>query len=414
MRFNFLLPFILLLGFISCDPKVNVDFELQDGTVSGRIYPLNNIGKAGVYQSVISLVAEAEVASDGTFIIEDVPPGNYLLRITTEGFGSYELAIIVEEGTALDVGEIQLIEYPWPILSVEPDDLQLGIDDAIALDFLEPMDHLSVVSAVEVYPVPQDFGVDFGYYDYYDYYDCYIHAYWDYNTQYLITMDTTARTLLGRQIEKQLEMIVQTEPFGISAFYATLSPEDFDGRISIYFNGWVTLEDFTEHLLIEPQTEVEIVRYASGSRYTRFELEPTYTWSPGTTNMSITAGVEEFGGAIMLQDSTVSFELEPFRVINTSPADGATDVSRYNDIYIYFNAAIDGNSVANALTFEPDFEFNYEIRNTAYSYYGTYIKIEPHSYLEALVEYHVSLDSSATDLWGHPFGSDFEFSFRTY
>ena len=75
----FILLFTLFLG--SCEDNgenIEIFIQKQPSAIAGRVYPFDAEATVGLYQGIVMLIAETNTNPDGTFIIENVPPGVYL------------------------------------------------------------------------------------------------------------------------------------------------------------------------------------------------------------------------------------------------------------------------------------------------------------------------------------------------
>lgn len=109
------------IGILTLIPSAKVR-----GTVRLEGQQAHGGAKISLKSGEISL--EATSADDGSYEIEDVPPGSYALTISAKGFDPAEISIDVEAGKVKDVGEISLKPMAKPANLLFEDDFQKGLD----------------------------------------------------------------------------------------------------------------------------------------------------------------------------------------------------------------------------------------------------------------------------------------------
>jgi hypothetical protein len=100
-------------------------------------------------------------APDGTFKIEDVPPGTYVLTASRDGYEPARLdAVDVQAGQTVDVGTVRLeLKRDYPrVVWTDPADgtrnLMVTAELVVKIKFSKPMDSGSVEKAVTIEPAP--------------------------------------------------------------------------------------------------------------------------------------------------------------------------------------------------------------------------------------------------------------------
>ncbi len=103
----------------------------------------------------------ATVGADGGFVIEQVPPGTYVLTATRDGYEPARLdAVEVDAGQTVDVGTIRLElkrDYPRVIWTDPPDgarNIMVSYELVVKIKFSKPMDASAVEKAISIEPEP--------------------------------------------------------------------------------------------------------------------------------------------------------------------------------------------------------------------------------------------------------------------
>lgn len=213
-----LLVIPILLSF-SCSDDINVTIVRELGSVAGRVYPINSGATVGLYQGIVHKIRESKTSSDGSFRIDSVQSGDYLLRISAPDFGSYEIeGISVGEGEARDVGEIVLSLLPWPFYdsNVEPNEQNVSIRQNIVFYSTKILDEDSAESAITVTPIPLDLSINYRSYTFYGNPEISVFGIWDYLTKYEIILGSGIKTELGREIEFPWSHVIKFEQFKVT------------------------------------------------------------------------------------------------------------------------------------------------------------------------------------------------------
>ena len=412
MRIHYYSIPLMILVMIACDQTLTVEWESQPGSVSGRVYPLDAAdGQVGLYRGIINCVHDTALQADGTFLLESIPHGTYLLRASASNYGSVEQEITLEEGAALDVGELRLTLHPWPIDWLDPWETLLQIDDEIRFFFQEPMDVESVLQGVSIYPEPS--GLDLVYSDYYQTDDHFkLQGNWNYNSQYLVTFDTSITTEMGRHLERAYETIVQTDPFQI--FDAQpYAPDGFANTYVFTVNGEVEMEQLETLLSTDPIVPFSVSCEPFGLSYTKVRVYPLPVWRSGANSLTLAAGLTESGGTVMLRDTVLQWTMDNFRMVSTTPEHNQRDVYLFTDIEIRLNNQIDEATLAASISVDPSFDYDLEYTPpSSYYMYGE-IRLDLNAYLSQDTRYTITVDSTLHDYWGTPLATPCAFSFTT-
>jgi hypothetical protein len=182
--------------------------------------------------------------------------------------------------------------------------------------------------------------------------------------------------------------------------------------ILIAFNQPMEQPSVISALEIYPKIEGDIYWVESGlimmlKPHDNLEFDTTYTVFIGQTAMS--------AAGIMLEESfefsfTTTESAEIPRVLETSPANGQTEISPGQPIEITFDMAMDPESFSEGMvvTFLPPTEFGiYWMEDS------TIAVLQPLEPLEADTTYSVTIDAEARSADGIALGKDFSFEFIT-
>lgn len=394
--------FFLLLLFFSCSDDLTVGST--PGSVSGRIYPREGGATIGVYQSVINLIEESKSNTDGTFLIEDVPPGNYLLKISAPGYGRFEMDNVnVISGSVRDIGDIMLSKLPWPIVSSDIDRLEgvIRVGGSISFRVSQELDEDLSTSGVSINPEVPGFNVSFSRTTFR------ISGDWIFSTDYSVNLDTTIRTIFGYPLEFRWTQPFTIEPFSISAFGI---PSKWTPTSSLNFilNGEVSAQTVSDNIVITPNITFDPeIREDRRIRFRVF-IKPRVRWPTGFTNITIKKGLTESGGSTLESDTTVAIFMNLMSVIHTIPSDGETSASDSLGIDIRFSAPLNIETAQNAVTINPTVSFS-----TDFGIADEFIFINPDFGLESATTYTVTIDTSLKDIWGNPMDMPYQFSFTT-
>lgn len=137
------------------------------GSVRGKVILVGEGEESSLDASAVQVALAGtrllvSTAPDGSFKIEDVPPGSYVLTATREGYEAARLdGIAVAPGQIVDVGEIRLEpkrDYPRVLWTDPADgarDIMVGYELVVKIKFSKPMDPSSVERALSIDPAPE-------------------------------------------------------------------------------------------------------------------------------------------------------------------------------------------------------------------------------------------------------------------
>ena len=399
---------LLISIFIGCEDQISIVLEEQPGSVSGRIYPIDSNAKVGLYQGVIKLIVESTIESDGSFLIEEVPTGDYLLRVSASGFGSQEIKNInVEDGFGVDIGELLLTTLPWPIESVffEDGTKDIAVRYDFPIYFRLPLDGESAEEAVTVTPVPPDLKISYSEGSSSES-ELSVRADWDYSTKYTIELSTLLKTKLGRQLEFPFTTSFTTEPFWLFNFH-TQSSGNFNSFITIAFNGNITESNLYENIVFTPGSFSSITLENNTHRISYANISPDVVWPTGNTLITIKGGLAEEGGVTLGSDTTIILEMNKLSITETFPINRQISISISDDIHIIFNTLINESSAQTAFSITPEVPFSVTLNS------GNQVVLNLLSLLQDATTYTVTVNSTLTDFWGVPFEGPYDFSFTT-
>jgi hypothetical protein len=207
-----------------------------------------------------------------------------------------------------------------------------------------------------------------------------------------------------------LASTVDGRPPGVVGIALTQPLSDDSGRgmtttsLEVTFTEPVVAESAVDALSIEPSVEGSVSWSGAVMIFTPDEplgLSTEYT-------VSIAAGVEDLAGNRM-SDAPPAFDFEtagPPEVVETEPADGASDVALEAPIEVRFSALMDTASVEASLRLRP--AFAHEIR-----WSGELLQIVPTEPLRPETEYIVEIGEDAFDVSGVALGGPTGFGFET-
>ncbi len=410
-KFAFLL-FCLIL-FVSCEEDINVYLKKQPGWLSGKVLPALADVSVELYQG--ELIQQTTTNASGIFTFRDVKPGIYRIIIKAESYGTTELTGIgVEDGEGQDLGDIELSRLPAPISSMSPRDGQEEVScdphnrTRIRFYFYKEMDFQSVENAFSITPEPEN-GFEFAYaYKTTTNINCYSMFTFDgkFSTNYIVKLDTTARTIDGVPLEFPLISHFRTEDFEVVDLHES---ERRYGKYPVYvrFNSSVNRNDIFNYLTIIPECEVNISSYSN----TNHVIQPVLSWHPDTSMMiTLSQGLPEIGGATLQKDYQLRFNTEPLAVIYHDPYDYQHFVRQTSTVFIKFNYLIDESSVTEALSIDPLTEL---ILRTDDGDGSSSIYFTAVNGLQKATKYTVTVDMSLKHIYGSYLKEPYSFSFTT-
>ena len=207
-----------------------------------------------------------------------------------------------------------------------------------------------------------------------------------------------------------LASTVDGRPPGVAAIALTQPLSDESGRgltttsLEVTFTEPVVAESAVGAFSIEPSVEGSVSWSGAVMIFTPDEplgLSTEYT-------VSIAPGVEDLAGNRM-SDAPPAFDFQtagPPEVVETEPADGASDVALEAPIGVRFSALMDTASVEASLRLRP--AFAHEVR-----WSGELLEIVPTEPLRPATEYRVEIGEDAFDVSGVALGGPTGFGFET-
>jgi hypothetical protein len=207
-----------------------------------------------------------------------------------------------------------------------------------------------------------------------------------------------------------LASTVDGRPPGVVGITLTQPLSDDSGRgltttsLEVTFTEPVVAESAVDAFSIEPSVEGSVSWSGAVMIFTPdkpLSLSTEYT-------VSIAAGVEDLAGNRM-SDAPPAFDFEtagPPEVVETAPADGASDVALEAPIEVRFSTLMDTASVEASLRLRP--AFAHEAR-----WSGELLQIVPTEPLRPETEYRVEIGDGAFDVSGVALGGPTGFGFET-
>lgn len=157
--------------------------------------------------------------------------------------------------------------------------------------------------------------------------------------------------------------------------------------------------------LISPDIQGQVT-WSSNS--THFSFIPKPQFHANTKySVSISSEAKTIYGDNLSFNYSYSFQTEKVQVIRANPYDGAKGVATSSNISVQFNSAMDKNSVENAFSIQPeilgDFVWNFDES----------MVFNPGTYMTTQTTYIITIDSTATDIFGSHLSEPYNYSFQT-
>lgn len=420
------------------------------GNITGKIVQKNSSPLI-----IVSQVKDIDTVlintSDGSFAFENLPIGNYDLRIIADNFRIYKQYNVFVNGAGTTyLGEIDLLKIPDLISTYYPEDNEEIVFNnrysalSISVTFTQPMDRASVEAAFKTEPASEGIFSWGNYsrspYDYYfadaAYSDPNLSEYGATITTYSkITSFTYRMAQKDSYVDTTYRVIISTEAKDTSGNHLRF-PLEFSFRTiqsSSTVNGFQTLP-YHGDINVEPVSRngIEILFPRNMNKQSvekNISVSPgnniTYIW-PALNKLTIyTGGVfysetkytitidstaEDLDGKKLKNPFTFSFETDKVRVTSTTPSNGEVFVFKENDLYINFNTYVVKSSVEKAIKITPTTQgyFSYDSYSSS-----SRIRFDPATSWKPNTKYTITIDTSAVDLYGAHLKEPYEFSFIT-
>ena len=286
------------------------------------------------------------------------------------------------------------------------------VNQSILITFNQPMEPLSVISALEIYPEIKG--------------DIYWaesglimmlkpHANLEFDTTYTVLIGHEAMSAAGTMLEEGIEFSFTTkESAEIPRVLATLpangQTDASPGQpIEITFDMAMDPESFSEGMVVTifPPIEYDIYWMEGNTIAVLQPLEPME--ADTTYSVTIDAGARSADGIALGKDFSFEFItgfLPAPHVVGTMPLDGQDNITSDYPIHIVFDWPMDPASVEAALTITPAFGYT-----TEWSEGNFVMTIKPLTTLAAFMRYKIQIDAGATSADGLPIGVTFSLSF---
>ncbi len=181
-------------------------------------------------------------------------------------------------------------------------------------------------------------------------------------------------------------------------------------RIRITFRNLMNSESVENAFLVEPELEGDFYWYSSG-KSTALEFVPKNQFGINTTySVTIDTTASDTEGVRLSEPYRFSFTTELFR-IQTHPINKETWVDPNTSIYVYFNAAMDEESVVLAFKM-VDSNFK-DVSGKFYWRYLQNMDFVPDSTLAYNEIYTVTIDTNAKAISGGSLEQPYNFWFKT-
>ncbi len=226
---------------------------------------------------------------------------------------------------------------------------------------------------------------------------------WTIGQTYTLTIDSTARDVNGNFVQPKFIMTFMPEPhFRVRS----MTPPNTlynSSPLSLEFNSPVDTGIFSAIHLSPPTVGGWILSYDSVHI---FFLAPNGFKSSTRYDLAIDTSAHNKNGNHLLEPFVGQFTTEGFRVVQWYPYDGSQNVPTSTSISVYFNTAIDSQSLRHALSITPPTPGNIYVYSTQFGFY-------PITPLLPSTTYTLTIDTSLTAIDGSKLSSPFTLTFTT-
>ena len=430
-------------NYYEADPRLYND--AMHGNIIGKVLQTSSNAKVTVSQ--IKTVSTGNInATDGSFIINNLPIGNYDLTIEADDYRIYQLCNVKVEGAGNTyVGEVDLSTVPDPITSHYPEDKAEIVYNnrysrlTISILFNQPMDRESVEKAFSTIPASDgvfhwgqyseavnrlyysedalDWGFDAGAtittYSkitslsfQMSQKDCFT------DTIYKVILSTEAKDTAGNHLRFPLEFTFSTVQSSTTQNAILTSPIHGDIYVTPVLSSGIKVT-FPRRMDAASTESNLTITPASNNIYIWPEKNILTIYTGGVLradtsyNITIGADAEDLDGVKLGNPFSFSFSTAPVSVSSTSPRNGELFVSQTDDININFNTYMSKSSVQNAFSITP------EISGTLDWYYSskTNLVFNPNTSFTPNTKYTVTIGTQAQDIFGSHLDEPYTFSF---
>lgn len=155
------LLFVIFIGILTgCPEKIiyeNGDPGSYHGSVVGLVKQFNSNAKVVVRQ-VVPIDSTYIDPGDGSFRIDNLPVGNYVINIKADNYGTWTQNVYINAGGVTYIGEITLSKLPDLVSSHYPADKTEIVFNrrssqlSVSFHFTKPMNRESVEEALSIDP----------------------------------------------------------------------------------------------------------------------------------------------------------------------------------------------------------------------------------------------------------------------
>jgi hypothetical protein len=453
-NYKFLFVFISLFLIYSCeettiyqtDPALTND--AFHGAVSGKILQKESGAKITVSQEKIIDSTSVNV-SDGTFRIEELPLGNYDLRVEAENYRIYNYHnIAVNGGGTTYLGILDLSTVPDLVSGHYPEDKDEIVFDprssslTISLQFTQPMDRESVEEAFSTQPATE------GIFFWGNYTSSPTDLYWvntadrsssgatitTYSkitsftyrmsqkdcftdTTYNVQLSTSAKDTAGNFLRFPLEFSFSTVQSATSLngiqtvpYHGDIDIDLENSGIQIIFPRRMNQESVESNLTISPGSDLiyiwpeknQLTIYTGGA----FMADTLYS-------VQIDSLAEDMDGIKMGNQFSFYFTTSEITVKSSSPRNGELFVPNNSEITIWFNTYMTKSSVQNAFSISPAINGTFYWGTIYNNRDKTAITFTPSGNFLDNTKYEVIISTEAEDLFGSKLPEAYTISFVT-
>jgi hypothetical protein len=242
------------------------------------------------------------------------------------------------------------------------------------------------------------------------------------NATYTVVVPSGVQDREGNRLATEFRSSIQTPAFRVyetrpadNARSVSMAPPvansySSSGIISVYCTGFIDTGTIRQGFSISPPVRGDFRwPYAKTSQ---FEYRILESFQP-LTRYTVTVGgaFRSRLGSSLVSDHVFSFVTDSFRVVGSTPADGAVGVERGRDIVLTFSAPVDLQSLWTAFQIQPSASGGLYFASYPPDSLSVYYDVA--SDLQPYTEYTVTISTALRSRWGDPLRSPYAFSFTT-
>jgi hypothetical protein len=386
--------------------------EEEGASIVGVVYPPESGATVTAYMGIP--VASTQIDAVGYFKFSNLPVGSYSLVVQAEGYYEETRKASVKEEITVVLDTIRLAPIGELILAAWPEDgaRDVRVNESIRIQFRSIMNESSFVSAFHIEPKVE------GVFSWSSKDPTYVTfdptSGLAANTNYRVSVDTTAADTSGTRLLQSYEFAFTTERIRIEYTSPSSNQTGIPSYIviTIGFNANMDAASVASAFSLVDSDMGVLSGQLAWPNQQVMQFRPSSALAANETyTVTIDTTAKDIHGARLSPAYRFSFYTEAFRIDHTSPRDNDTLVSPLTGVQIAFNTDMDVESVDSAFCL-VDSKLNEVAGDFAWSTPAS-LQFLPSSPLLVSETYTVRLDTTASTVNGTKLPEPYQFRFAT-